>query len=988
MTYTNVIKTALLGGALLFGGCNASEMSTGESSFPYKTVKNDPLKTRIYTLDNGLKVYLSEYKDAPRIQTYIAVKAGGKNDPATSTGLAHYLEHIMFKGTSHFGTKDWAQESVYLDSIENMFEHYKTLDDPAERTAYYAKIDQVSNDASKFSIANEYDRMIGMIGAKGTNAYTTEDRTVYVNDIPANELNRWLEIESDRFREIVPRLFHTELEAVYEEKNRALDSDQRKVFEAMFTAMFPNHPYGTQTVIGTIDHLKNPSITEIKKYFNKYYRPNNVAICLSGDLDPDKTIELIDKYFGSWEANDIPEFTYKEEAPITSPIKKEVFGPQAGMVFMGYRMPGLKTNSRDLLKEQLCDMILANSSAGLIDLDLNQQQKVSTASSFVYPFNDYTVHTLYAIPRDGQTLEEAQALLLEEIEKLKAGDFEDWLIDAIVNDFKKSEIKKLESNGARADAFVQAFSRNIPWEKYIDDIEEMQTITKEEIVAFANENYKDNYVVVYKRTGEDPNKQQVEKPSITKVELNRGDKSEFFKKIEGQNVEALNPLFLDYSKDIQEAKMNSDITVRYKENVENDLFELYYIINVGKDTDPTLSTAIQYLEYLGTDKLTSAQIKQEFYKLGAGFSVNTSSDQVYVSLNGLTENMVPAMKLFEDLLNNAKADEGVLMNMVAIEKKNREDTKKNKGAILFTGLMNYGLYGNNNPVTNALSNKELELIKPQDLISRIHQLTKMEHRVLYYGPESLDKVVSTLNAEHKVPSTLQPVPTAKEFYIKDVEQPKVFWSHYDMVQAEVIFLAKGQKYDPKRIAAATLFNEYFGGSMNAIVFQEMREAQGLAYSVFSKYGVASEKGKSDYTLAYIGTQSDKLTEAMAGMKNLLENPPKNDQSFDAAKKAILSKLESERITKSGVLFNYETALKKGNDHDIRKDVYEAIKTMTIDDVMKFHSDFIKGKDYNVCVVGDRSKLNMETLAKYGQVQELSLNDLFGFDNKPRVKKEQ
>ncbi|ANQ51357.1 insulinase family protein [Flammeovirga sp. MY04] len=981
MTYKSILASVLMSGALLLGG--NSTQAQEKSELEYKTVPNDPLKTRIYTLDNGLKVYLSEYKDAPRIQTYIAVKAGGKNDPANATGLAHYLEHIMFKGTSHFGTLDWDTEKVYLDSIENMFEHYRTLTDPEERTAYYKKIDQVSNDASKYSIANEYDRMIGMIGAKGTNAYTSNDRTVYVNDIPANELERWLEIEGDRFREIVPRLFHTELEAVYEEKNRSLDNDQRKVFTAMFESMFPNHPYGTQTVIGTIDHLKNPSITEIKKYFNTYYRPNNVAICLSGDLDPDKTIALIQKYFGDWKPGDIPEFTYNEEKPITAPIEKEVFGPQTGMVFLGYRMPGLASDSRDLLKEQLCDMILANSAAGLIDLDLNQTQKVVNASSFVYPFNDYTVHCLYAIPRQDQTLEQAKDLLLAEMDKLKKGEFEDWLLEAIVNDFKKSEIKKLESNSARADAFVQAFTRDIKWENYIDDIEVMKTITKEEIVKFANERYKDNYVVVYKRVGEDPNKIQVDKPSITKVELNRGKTSKFFDNIASQKPAKLTPMFLDYEKDIQEGKLKRKVVVRYKQNVENDLFNLYYIIPVGKDTDPTLSQAVQYLEFLGTDKMSSPEIKQEFYKLGASFSVNSSADQVYVSLSGLTENMVASIRLFEDLLNNAKADEAALKNMIANEKKSREDTQKNKGAILFTGLMNYGLYGADNPVTNGLSNKELDLLTPEKLVNKIHQLTKMEHHILYYGPESLKSVVATLNKEHVVPKKLQAVPAEKEFMINDIDKPKVYWAHYDMVQAEVLFLAKGDVYDPQRIAAATLFNEYFGGSMNAIVFQEMREAQGLAYSVFSKYGVASEKNKHDYTLAYIGTQSDKLKEAMAGMMKLLENPPKNEQSFDAAKKAVLSKLESERITKSSVLFNYEAALKKGNDHDIRKDIYEAVQTLTIDDVMKFHDDFIKGKHYNICVVGDEEKLDMETLKSYGELKELSLNDIFGFDNEPR-----
>ena len=254
------------------------ELKTDNSGqYTYQYVTNDPLNVRIYELKNGLKVYLSQYKDEPRMQTQIAVKAGGKNDPANNTGLAHYLEHIMFKGTGDFGTLDWQKESVLLDSIEQMFTHYGNLKDTVQRANYYKLIDMVSNEASKLAIPNEYDKMVSELGAQGTNAYTTEDRTVYINNIPSNQLESWIQIEANRFRTIVPRLFHTELEAVYEEKNRSLDNDYWKSHEALLTGMFAKHPYGTQTVIGTIDHLKNPSITEIKKYFNQYYRPNNIA---------------------------------------------------------------------------------------------------------------------------------------------------------------------------------------------------------------------------------------------------------------------------------------------------------------------------------------------------------------------------------------------------------------------------------------------------------------------------------------------------------------------------------------------------------------------------------------------------------------------------------------------------------------------------------------------------------------------------------------
>ena len=142
------------------------------SGFEYETVPNDPMNARIYTLENGLKVYMTVNKEQPRIQTFIAVRAGGKNDPAETTGLAHYFEHLMFKGTESFGTQNYAKEKPMLDEIEALFEVYRKTTDEAERTAIYHKIDSVSYEASKVAIPNEYDKLMAAIGAVGTNAYT------------------------------------------------------------------------------------------------------------------------------------------------------------------------------------------------------------------------------------------------------------------------------------------------------------------------------------------------------------------------------------------------------------------------------------------------------------------------------------------------------------------------------------------------------------------------------------------------------------------------------------------------------------------------------------------------------------------------------------------------------------------------------------------------------------------------------------------------
>src|SRR5574344_1258758 len=302
------LKVILMSCLVAFG------VNAEAKDYNYITVPGDMMQTRIYTLDNGLKVYLSVNKEKPRIQTYIAVRTGSRNDPPETTGLAHYLEHLMFKGTKLFGTSNAEKEAPLLNEIEHRFEVYRTIKDPAKRKAYYHGIDSLSQIAAKYNIPNEYDKLMSSIGAEGTNAYTSNDVTCYTEDIPSNEVANWAKIQGDRFQNMVIRGFHTELEAVYEEFNISLAKDGRKEWAALNKILYPTHPYGTQTTLGTQEHLKNPSITNIKNYFNRYYRPNNVAICMSGDLNPDAVITIIDKYFGMWKPAE--KITRPEYAPV------------------------------------------------------------------------------------------------------------------------------------------------------------------------------------------------------------------------------------------------------------------------------------------------------------------------------------------------------------------------------------------------------------------------------------------------------------------------------------------------------------------------------------------------------------------------------------------------------------------------------------------------------------------------------------------------
>ncbi|HTE31953.1 MAG TPA: insulinase family protein, partial [Chryseolinea sp.] len=240
------------------------------------------------------------------------------------------------------------------------------------------------------------------------------------------------------------------------------------------------------------------------------------------------------------------------------------------------------------------------------------------------------------------------------------------------------------------------------------------------------------------------------------------------------------------------------------------------------------------------------------------------------------------------------------------------------------------------------------------------------------------------NKYHTLPEKLKPVPAAVEFNMPDIAKPAVYWTNYDMVQEEIMFLSKGPEFDKTRIPISRMFNEYFGGNMSSPVFQELREAQGLAYSAYGYYGTADKAKGNDQFFAYIGTQADKQTEAMNAMNELLVNFPKSTGGLEIARNAILNQIESERITKTDILFNYETARKRGLNYDVRKEIYEETKKFSMDDLVKFQQQYIKGNRYNIVLIGSRDKINFSTLKPYGQVQELTLDQIFGYEKVQKI----
>jgi predicted Zn-dependent peptidase len=940
------------------------------------TVPGDPLKIRIYTLSNGLKVYMSVYKDAPRIQTAIAVKTGSKNDPSDNTGLSHYLEHMMFKGTENYGTKDYSQEKPLLDKIENEFEIYRKTTDSAQRKQIYHVIDSISGVASKYGIANEYDKLLSLIGAKGTNAFTSFEETVYVNDIPSNKIKPWLEVESERFSDPVFRYFHTELEAVYEEKNINLDNDSRKISEAIHAGLFKKHTYGTQTTIGTVEHLKNPSLTSLKEYYRAKYVPNNMAIFLSGDLNPSEVIKQIDSTFGHLQSKAVTPYVPPKEDPITKPIVKEILGPDAESVTIGFRLGGANTKDADYMR--LFDMILNNSTAGLMDLNLNQAQKVLESGSYGEVLKDYSVEVLYGKAKENQTLEQVKDLLLEQIGKVQRGEFPDWLIPAVINNLKLSQIRTGESNSGRVFGCLGGFIMDIPRAGQIHQLDRLAKITKEEMMDFAKKNFADNYVLVYKRTGTPENVKKVVKPQITPVMMNRDDESAFLKKIRTEPTPEIQPVFLDYLKDVHQYSMKGNIPILYSKNTEDKTFSLYYYFDMGTNNDKALPIALDYLKYLGTSKYTARQIQEEFYKIGCTFNVSSSDNQLWVYLRGLSENINRGIVLFDSLLSDCKPNAESLKNLISDMRKKRSDNKLSKDRILWSAMYNYGIYGKSSPFTNIYPDSVLTTLKPEQLVNNIHALCSYQHKILFYGPTDPSKLISLLNKEHKVASTLKPVPVPIKFEQLPTNKSNVYTVDYDMKQAEIVMLSRSDTYHKEMTPIIRLFNEYFGNNMNSVVFQEIRESKGLAYSAYAGYREPGRPDQYYYLYSYIGTQNDKLQEAMKAMMGIFNSIPENDKALAISKEAIINRIRTERITKESILFNYINAQRFGLTHDIRKDVFEKIPSMTFGDLRKFQDLYLKDKNFTILVLGKKGEIDLKTLQTYGPVKELTLTDIFGY----------
>ena len=925
------------------------------------------------TLDNGLTVYLSTNAEEPRFYAEIITRAGSKHDPSTNTGLAHYLEHLLFKGTRSFGTENFAEEEPLLRQISELYEQRAAEKNETKRDEIYRQINTLSTEASKLAIPNEMDRVYSDMGAKGLNAHTWHEETVYKIDLPANRLEHWAKIESERFAQPVFRLFHTELETVYEEKNRAIDNKHRLIYRAVNNLLFKVHPYGQQSTLGTVEHLKNPSIYAIEEFYSKHYVPQNMAICLSGDLDPEPTFAIIEKYFGKWSGPEElrPEPSWNEK-PLEGRefVEVEYLGEEH--VVLAFRTA--PKHHEDYPALRLVDMILDNSVAGLINLDLVEKQKVRAAGCYPQNLNDFGAHYLYGTPKDGQSLETVEQLLLQQIERVKKGDFEDWALQAVINDFKKRQKENYEKNDQRVELLRDTFLAFVDWNVTLNEISEMERVTKADIVRVANKYYGKDYVAGF-RIDAQHDLPSIEKPAIDPLSIDPDKGSSFMEEVDQLPYEPLQPKFLVPEKDFSVREISPGIRLIHTFNPLNDLFNLEVRMDLGFDHQPMLSTAKRMLDRAGARKMSSEDLKVEWYKLGTDFGFGVQEHFCNFFINGLDENFLSSLQLAESHLLFPNSSEEIWNETKDIILSERDDEQKDPNALTHA-LAHFHRYGKNSRYLKRSSDTDLNNSTTSGLSELLKQAVESPRTILYFGPQSPDVVEQWIrdsflgvSPKHKA-AKVEPDRSLK------TQKDQVYFLHKEMAQAQVRFEFSSGLLDESLTPSVQIFNEYFGGGMAGLVFQELREARALAYSAWARFFTPSRPNEENVMVGSIGCQADKTIDAMEAFIGLLKEMPVSNTRWSSAHASLLSAYRTNPITSRAIpkfVYDVDTL---GLKIDPRESRFKNLSKAKIDGFENFYQDKIKAKSILFSVVGDSTRIDMEALEKFGPFTQVTAKELF------------
>jgi predicted Zn-dependent peptidase len=928
-----------------------------------------------YKLDNGMKVFLNPDKSQHDISGAVAVNTGSKNDPETATGISHYLEHLLFKGTTELGTSNYVAEKVHLDSIYYFYDQLGKTTDENMRDQIQKRINYHSVEASKYAMPNEFDKLLKSIGSTGINATTSNDLTIYFNSFPSHQANKWLDIYAHRFQNPVFRSFQSELEVVYEEKNRAMDNLQRRILEAFKAEFYKGHPYGDKTTLGTIKHLKNPSLNKMYDYFRTYYVANNMALILTGNFEVDAIKPMVEKAFGSLKPGKLPELAIAPPKPFAG---KQVYTDRLTPIKVGlYGFRTVPSYHPDHAALEVASYLLQNEAGtGFID-DLVNKNKVMMAFSFLDPMDEAGNQTFVIIPKVlVQSFGKVERLLSEQLGKLKEGRFTDERLVSVKNELYKDIQLDIENPKSRIYLISDAFRAGLSWEELNTRLAAIQEVNKADVQRVAKQYFGNDYLAFRSRTGF-PKKQKLKKPPFEPLQIDQNQESVYGKKFESIIEAQPQERYIDFENDLETISLGEESRLYVVKNEINEIYTLAINFRKGRQSEPKLEPMEVFMQMAFPKGQTMVEFKEKIGVLGSTISIETTSKNTIVKLTGIEQNIPELLTLVNELITSPEIDENGIKTISNVFRTDRKQEQLN-GVLIANAMAQYGLYGNQSVYKNRLSVNEIESLKKSEYLElwknavshsvSIHFSGKMDGKAL----KKLIEEKLTLNFNGPSEDVYSPA-------LLDRENSEVLLlDNKRLVQSHLFFVKKSAPLLTDNYAVRNVFNQYYSGGFSGILTQEVREYRSLAYASGGSYEYSFEPKPNGYFYTYIGTQADKTNAAAKLTNDIIQDISQKPERFDLLKQNVI-------LTKQSEMPNFRELSKKVEDYQLmgfEKDPNELArndyKDMTFEDVMLYYTNFVQKYPTYLGIHGDAKQFNLQELEGIGKVRKIKREEVIRF----------
>ena len=935
------------------------------------------LKVKEYRLENGLTVWLNEDHSQPKVFGAVVVKAGAKDCP--DTGIAHYFEHMMFKGTDRIGTLDYESEKVLLDSIAMKYDELAMTEDTAARARLQKEINELSIRSSEYVIPNEFNRLINRFGGSGLNAATSYDATIYFNTFSPQYMVQWAEINSERLINPVFRLFQSELETVYEEKNMYGDFIGGQVMDTLMARYFGPHPYA-YPIIGSTKNLKNPRLTEMHKFFEDYYVASNMALILSGDFDAQQVMPILEKAFSRIRSGNAPKQEKVMLPPFNGRETMKVKFPIPFIKAMGLGFRGVSANHEDQVALNIAVNLLNNANGtGYLD-KLMVEHKLMGALAINESMNEAGILAVAIMPKLLiQSYSSAEKMVWDEINRVKNGDFSDEMFNSLKLEQKRQYASSLENIDSRATIMMNLFSQGKSWNDYLNEVARIESITKEDVVRVAQKYFSNNYLCVTKSTGKYP-KDNLPKPAFSPVVPRNADaSSSYAKQLEKIPEQQVAPRIIDFEKDVKTSKLTPLVTLYTTPNPLNDIFTLNISYGIGALEQPELMQLTNYLQLLGTESLSFEQFRSRLQSIGSTLAFDVTPDAFVMKVTGFDNHIDETMELVGDFIRHAKADDKKLRQIV-------DDAKVSEKAFFKSGdnvasaLLEQVKYGDQSRYLRKLSLSQIKKLKGKDMLAIYDKVRSVQCDLHYCGTLPVEKVIGTIR-QH-LPLERTTVASNSPYYreLKQYDRPTVFFIDMpDMAQSIVYGYVKGDPVDDKASRhASQLFSVYFGGDMSSLMFQEIREFRSFAYRTSGRYQLPNHahKGTAGSFTAMLSTQSDKTLDALGVLDSLIREMPLKPERMEAVKQTLVNRINNDYPPFRNLSEKVASARMEGFDHDPAEEFLRDIATMDMQDISRFYQEQISGRPVVYVITGNRPHIDMKKLAEYGTIIKVKKKGIY------------